>query len=406
MTSAASAASVQCAPKPESPLDYQVSSVGADRVEPPPSTPAIAILDTGIAQVPELQGRIRPGYNVTNGGQNTNDIDGHGTAVATVAAGAAGGVRGVSPTSPVIPIKIFDDRGDSTAEDLVAGIERAIALGAGVINVSGGGPASGVDAVTKRAIQNAIFTAVTKGIPVIAPTGNEGGGGLEVPAIYPHVIAVGATDQSGAAASFSNVGSGIDLAAPGADITTAAPSFLCSSGYGVVTGTSFSAPAVAGAAALLLQRHPGLDPLQLTDMLRLRGLRTPAPGWDIDKGFGLLDVPASLDAPVPPPDQPEVDDNVAWANKHAPVLTTAKRSRTLNARVATHSDPADVYRVRLRKGDRFSASLTGAGASLAFGDAARKLRQGRIKKTGTYYVTVTAKSTPPEGASYTLSLKR
>jgi hypothetical protein len=50
--------------------------------------------------------------------------------------------------------------------------------------------------------------------------------------------------------------------------------------------------------------------------------------------------------------------------------------------------------------------LTGTGASLAFGDGARKLGQTRIKKTGTYYVTVTAKSTPAEGASYTLSLKR
>jgi subtilisin family serine protease len=405
VASGARAAIADCVPKPESPVGYQLAAVHGDRVEAPATTPPIAILDSGVSDVPELQGRLRPGYNVTNRSTNTNDIDGHGTAVAAVAA-ASGGVRGVSPTSPIIPIRIFDDRGDSTAEDFIAGIERAIALGAGVINISGAGSAAGVDPATRRAVQDAIFKAVSKGIPVIAPTGNEGGSTLDAPATYPHVIAVGATDESGAQASFSNSGSGIDVVAPGSGITTAAPSFLCSSGYGTVSGTSFSAPAVAGAAALLLQLHPGLDPLQLGDMLRLHGLRTPAPGWSIETGFGMLDVAAALSAPVPPADQPEVNDTVSWADTHAPVLTTAQRSRTLTGRVATHFDPADVYRVRLKKGDRFRATLQGSGATLAFGDRTRRLKQGRIQRTGTYYVTVTAQATVPAGADYTLTLRR
>jgi subtilisin family serine protease len=405
-TAPARAASVSCTPKPDNPVGYQVVAVHAEQVDVPASTPAIAVLDTGVAEVPELQGRLRTGYNATSGGQNTNDIDGHGTAVAAVAAAAAGGVRGVSPSSPVIPIKIFDDRGESTPEAFILGIERAVALGAGVINVSGAGAAEDVDAATARQIENAIFAAVTKGVPVIAPTGNEGGSRLGVPAAMPHVIAVGATDESGAPASYSNTGSGIDLVAPGSSIVTAAPGVLCSSGYGSVTGTSFAAPAVAGAAALILQRHPGLDPLQLADMLRFRGVRAPAPGWSIDQGFGMLDVGAAVAAPLPPADQPEVDDTVSWADRHPAVLTTAKRSRSLTARIATHSDPVDVYRVRLRKGDRFRATLQGAGMTLGFRNRTRKLRQGRITKTGTYYVTITAKSNPPEGADYKLTLKR
>jgi subtilisin family serine protease len=405
IASAANAASVQCAPKPASPVGYQLAAVGGDRVEAPAATAPIAILDTGVSEVPELQGRLLPGYNVTNRSAKTNDIDGHGTAVAAVAA-ASGGVRGVSPTSPIIPIKIFDDRGDSTAEDFIAGIERAVGLGAGVINISGAGSAADVDPATKRAVQDAIFNAVSRGIPVIAPTGNEGGSKLDVPAAYPHVIAVGATDEAGAPASFSNSGSGVDLVAPGSSITTSAPSFLCSSGYGTVSGTSFSAPAVAGAAALLLQIHPGLDALQLTDMLRLHGIRTPAPGWNVDTGFGMLDVPAALGAAVPAADQREVDDTVSWANRHAPVLTPSKRSRTLTARVATHSDPADVFRVRLKKGDRFRATLRGSGVTLGFGDRSRKLKQGRIKKAGTYYVTVTAQPTVAAGGDYRLTLRR
>ena len=114
---------------------------------------------------------------------------------------------------------------------------------------------------------------------MIAASGNDGSSSLGIPAAYPHVIAVGATDECGAAAPFENTGSGLDLVAPGADIVTAAPSVLCSSGYATATGTSFAAPAVAGAAALLLARHPDLDVSQLTDMLRLEGVRSPAPIW-------------------------------------------------------------------------------------------------------------------------------
>ena len=104
----------------------------------------------------------------------------------------------------------------------------------------------------------------------------------------------------------------------------------------------------------------------------------------------------------------------AWAAKHSPVLTTARRSRTLNGRVATHADPADVFRVRLKKGDRFRATLKGASdaeLSLAFGSAKKTLKRGSgltatIGRSATYYVSVTVKQTQPAGAGYRLTLKR
>jgi subtilisin family serine protease len=249
---------------------------------------------------------------------------------------------------------------------------------------------------------------------VVAASGNEGTPSLDVPAAYPHVISVGATTASGGLASFSNTGAGLDLVAPGENIITAAPAVLCSRGYGFVSGTSFAAPAVAGAAALLMKKYPDLDPGQVADMLRFRGPRSGAPVWSADTGFGLLDVAAVLDARVPTPDQPEVNDSVKWAKLQTPILTPAKRSRTLSAQMTPRADPSDVYRVRLKKGDHFNARLrmpSGATARLAFGPGRLSAIHGgsfrtRVKRTGTYFVGVTLGKSPDAGISYKLTLNR
>jgi hypothetical protein len=410
----ASAISVSCAQKPASPDGYEITTTSADKVTIPPSAPAIAVLDTGVANVPELNGRVRPGYNVATGGSNTNDIDGHGTAVASLAAAAAGGVRGISPTSPVIPIKIFDDAGQSGVDDLIAGIERAVAAHAGVINISAAGSAAGLDATAKSDLQDAIDAAVSLGIPVVAASGNEGAGRLDLPAAFAHVIAVGATDENGGVAKFSNTGAGLDLVAPGSNLVFAAPGFMCSSGYATASGTSFATPLVAGAAALLLQRNPDLDVSQVTDMLRLHGPRASAPLWSATRGFGMLDVQAALDAPVPTADLPEVNDTIAWAKLQPTVLTPTKRSRTLFGRVAPHQDPADVYRMRLKKGDRLQVRIqepTGLTTRLEFGANKLAAKRGKsftqaIAKSGTYYVGVALVKAPAAGAGYALTLKR
>jgi subtilisin family serine protease len=411
---AAQATSIDCTSKPDSPVGYQVTEVHADAVTAPASTPPIAILDSGVASVPELAGRVRQGANVVNGTTATNDIDGHGTAVAAIAAATAGGVRGISPSSPVIPIKMFDDAGNASPDDFIAAIERAVALNAGVINISAEVPVSDLVPADAARMKDAIYAAVSLGIPVIAASGNEGDARLDAPAAFPHVLAVGATGASGEVAAYSNSGTGLDLVAPGSEIVTAAPSALCASGYGTVTGTSFAAPAVSGAAALLLAEHPDLDVGQLDDMLRLRGVQSPAPGWTIEKGFGLLDVAASLAAPVPAADLPEVNDTIQWAKLQSAVLTTARRARTLSAHIAPHADPVDVYQLRLKKGDRFSARLkqnSGARLRLSFGSAKLASRSGqsfsqRIKRTGKYYIGVSIDSGPDGGSTYALTLKR
>jgi subtilisin family serine protease len=410
----ASAISVSCSEKPLTPLGYGVTAVHADQVQVPASTPPIAVLDTGVAGVAELTGRVRAGYNVTNGSANTNDIDGHGTAVASIAAAAAGGVRGISPTSPVIPIKVFDDRGQSAPEDLIAAIQRAISLKAGVINISASALPSDIDPADGKRLKYAINAAVSLGIPVIAASGNEGAGTLDIPAAYPHVIAVCATDSQGGPASFSNSGGGLDLVAPGEEIAVAAPPNLCSTGYATVTGTSFAAPAVAGAAALLLAKNPDLDAGQVADMLRLRGVRSPAPDWTLETGFGLLDVAASVNGPVPSADQPEVNDDIGWAKLQPAVLSGSKKSRAVFARIAPHIDPVDVYRMKLKKGDRLRAALkapSGVKLRLSFGKKSLARKKGsrfetRIRAAGTYFVGVSIQKSPDAGTGYSLALSR
>jgi hypothetical protein len=403
----ASRAAEECAPKPSNPVGYEIAAVHADAVPEPATTPPIAILDSGVAQVPELEGRVAAG--------DDSDSDGHGTAVASVAAAQAGGVRGVSPTSPIIPIRILDARGEASLDSVINGIRRAVALGAGVINISAAAPAPGPDTAEDRTVQNEIFKAVTRGILVVAPTGNEGTASVDIPARYPHVVAVAGTDESGVRASFSNSGAGVDLAAPGANLTVAAPTSVCASGYALVSGTSFSAPLVAGAAAMLKAANPKLDPSQLTDMLRLHAPRSMSPAWNASLGFGRLDVASVLAAPIPAPDAPEVDDTIAWAKLHPLALAPKAKRASITAHVATHSDPADVFRVRLSKGDKLTATLSRAGRKLGLQLLSSKatLVRGRAGKaafraprTGEFYVRVAATAAPPQGTDYTLSLKR
>jgi subtilisin family serine protease len=419
----AQADGVQCTDKPDSPNGYAVTAVGADRAQTPGTTPPIAILDSGVAQVPELAGRIRTGFNVSSGGQATPDNDGHGTAVATIAAGQAGGVRGVSPTSPVIPIKTLNARGETSADDVVRGIAEAIKRGAKVINISAAGPVGPLTA-DDRNVMTAIESAVSKRIVVVAPAGNEGVGSLDVPASYPHVVAVGATDASGLRSSFSNTGSGLDLVAPGDSVVTASPTFICSSGYVLVSGTSFSAPAVSGAAALLQAANPKLDASQVADMVRLHASGSSPPVWNADLGFGLLNIPSVLAAPIPRAQPTEVDDDVFWV-KRRPFQLSPRRPRvTIRGRVAPRVDPADVYRVQLLAGETITAvaspaavgvslwspktgsfEITSGGRASLVRRAKGRLTGVRAVKGGTYYVAVTPAG-EPAGTDYTLVLSR
>ncbi|MFL5826949.1 MAG: S8 family peptidase, partial [Thermoleophilaceae bacterium] len=274
---------------------------------------------------------------------------------------------------------------------------------------------------------------------VVAAGGNEGTGQVDVPSAYPHVLSVAATDASDLRTSFSNFGDFVDLAAPGDAVITTAPRSLCPSGYQVASGTSFSAPAVSGAVALVDHARPALSVSQRFELVRRSARDVAAPGFDTGTGFGVLDVAKALSGPAPAGDGREVDDDVYWisgrfAKSHPALLRRTRRSARATGRVSGFNDPADVYRVELRRGDSLRARLAGAAGSrfavgiwsprtrgfditdnrtngrlLAYGDkagAAERVSARKVARSGSYYVSVGAPHPDRGDTTYVLTLRR
>lgn len=260
----------------------------------------VAVVDTGVqADHPDLAGQVLDGADLDFSGSDDlgrADAKGHGTVVAGLIAARGGGpdhALGIAPGAKIVPVKVLiqSDRGNS---DLADGITWAADHGAKIINVSDGGP-------DNRRVTEAVRHALGKGALVIASTGNDGAAVVS-PASLPGVLAVGATDRTGALAPFSARGPQVVLVAPGTDIvstfnrgTDGKPG-----GYNVpATGTSFSAPIVAGAAALVWSKYPRLTAAGvLNRLIRTADDLGPA-GRDDQTGFGELNVVRALTADVP-----------------------------------------------------------------------------------------------------------
>jgi Subtilase family len=146
----------------------------------------------------------------------------------------------------------------------------------------------------------------------------------------------------------------MDLAAPGQDIPAAIPTIFQPSGYAAVDGTSFSAPLVASAAAAVWTERPTLANTQLFQVMRRSARDVGRRGWDIDTGYGVLNVPAAVAHKTPPADPQEPNEDVYLVRPNGltragnPPLTSQRRPRTsLSAQVERSEDPEDVYRIFL-----------------------------------------------------------
>jgi thermitase len=209
------------------------------------SSVAIAILDTGIKEDHEdLTGKVTKRTNFTDSSTN-GDVVGHGTHVAGSAAALTNNKKGVAGTCPgcaLYNVKVLGDTGSGYYSWMAQGITWATDNGAKVINMSLGGTSS------SSTLQSAIDYAWSKGVVVVAAAGNDNTYVQFYPAAYDKVIAVGATDNADAKASFSNYGSSwVDVAAPGDSIL----STTVDGGYGLKSGTSMATPHVAGEAGLI-----------------------------------------------------------------------------------------------------------------------------------------------------------
>jgi hypothetical protein len=388
-----------------------------------PDTPPIAVLDTGVdGSVPELAGRIVDPFDALSGNPDAADVDGHGTSVAGLAAGAPGLVQGVSPTSPVMPIRIFNRYSDTSMKSLVAGIQWAVAHGAKVINISASSPLSEVGVTDVADVSRAVLGAFNAGVLVVSAVGNDGEDRADFPSSLPHVLAVGAIDSTGTRAPFSDTGPWVDLTAPAVSLRAPTAIEFCSSGYGVANGTSFAAPAVAAAGALLAKVRPELSTDQRFAVLRNSARDVSFAGRDDETGFGVLDVAAALGAAAPAPEKsPEIDDDPFYvrgpfAAAHPTLLARARTGKVAGT-LSPAKDPADVYPVLLKKGERFVASavVSGKDAVIELGvwrpsvgdfDVSKEATKQRVlstggfavqprltmkvAKTGTYFVSVEA----------------
>ena len=397
--------------------EWWLQAVDALDVDPPGPGRPVSIVDSGlIADHPEFAGR--PNVTVMNEQPgSTMDAD-HGTEVASVVGAPTNGV-GIVGVYPQAVLRMWDASPDEriTNGDAIAGIADAAASGPGVISLSWG--SRNPDPLLRRAV----LGAVRAGSLVVAASGNERqlGAPAIYPASFPHVLTVGATDESGRIAGFSSASPGMDVVAPGVDIPVADPT--SSTGYSLADGTSFSAPIVAGAAAWIWTKQPTLTAAQVAALLEATAHDLGPPGWDRDTGAGLIDVAAALAAPMPPADPSEPNDDIAYVRPSGfftaavPPLTPGT---TLTASLDGVDDPRDVYRVAVPAGRTLRAVVGAAdGAPLAVslwrtgtrsvaetGAVRRRdlLRAGAgaVTARGVTYVAVGGSST--RRTSYTLTL--
>lgn len=209
----------------------------------------------------------------------------HGTAVAALLVGAAGSrAPGLLPSSEVIAVDAFRRLGGSadvaSTFDLVRALDALSSRNVRVINLSLAGPDN---LLLKRTVE----AMIARGAILVAAVGNAGPRAKPLfPAGYDGVIAVTAVDKGRNAYRRANQGDHVDIAAPGVNVWTAASI----SGARPKSGTSFAAPFVSAAAAVLLAERPELTPAQMAEALSLMAQDIGTPGRDSVFGWGLLDA--------------------------------------------------------------------------------------------------------------------
>jgi len=301
-------------------------------LSPAPSAPTIAIVDSGIdANRADFDNgaRVLPQVNLASLTPNSpGDGRGHGTFVASIAAGSAPGHAGAAPNARVLPIDVMDDTGKALTSDVIAAcayiLQNESALNIRVANFSlhSGARNHFYNDPLDRAVEKLWFS----GVFVVAAAGNYGvptgpSGVLNAPGNDPFVMTVGALDigssyyrYDDSIAPWSAWGytedgfSKPEISAPGrymiggvptsATLTSERPDHVVASGYMQLSGTSFSAPVVAGAAAELLARHPSWTPDQVKGALMLTA--SAIPSHPRSGGVGELNAARALGVTAPP----------------------------------------------------------------------------------------------------------
>jgi subtilisin family serine protease len=321
----------------------------------------VAVVDTWVAAGhPDLAGRVLPGADCASGAcvpglAPADGCDPHGTHVAGIVGSST---YGVAPEVTLLPVRALHGRSEAgctaTPKAVAAAIDWAVRHGAQVINLSLGADAPGTASGTE--ITPAIRRASEAGVLVIVAAGNDDASAADAYGGFALVVA--ATGPTGRLASYSQHGTGVNLAAPGGDaIGNACTLGACvvsdwsDNRYAAIEGTSAAAPFVSGAAALLIAAHPGISRQQVVDRLETtaRPLRAA--------GHGLLDIAAAL-TPMPAP-------------RHVPHLLPA------GSVVAPRAHPLVLHAHAIRTTDRRPATTLAALLVLLVGGAYLRVSRSR-----------------------------
>ena len=346
----------------------------------------IAVIDTGAdLTAPDLAAKAPTAFNVGSGTADVSDASGHGTFVASIAAGSVTdgeGIVGFGGDAKLLVVKASSGNGFNDVDEASA-IVYAVDHGARIINLSFAGPQS---SATER---NALAYAARHGVLIVAAAGNDAQNGnpLEYPAallqpagsdgVGGNGLAVGASDADGARAPFSSFGSYLSLVAPGVRVlgavSAAAPlgafqpvTLPDSAGrYGYGTGTSFSAPQVAGAAALVWAANPLLSAHDVATILKESA--SDSGSWTPELGFGVLDVGASVAQASRTPTvalegaRTQSAVRLRWRGHAVSAFRLLVREDGGQDRVIVDTTAATTASVRLKKGHAYVFTVAGLG---------------------------------------------
>jgi len=297
----------------------------------------VAVLDTGVAYAdrgrfvrsPDLRGtRFTRGYDFVGDDRYPNDLNGHGTHVASTIAESVDngvGVTGLAFGATIMPVRVLDRYGEGDSAAISRGIRFAARRRVDIINLSFEFD-SAIRAGQIPEILDALRFARRKGALVVGASGNASGRSVAYPARAHHVLSVGATTEHGCVADYSNIGQTLDVAAPGGGPDAAVAgdvncrpleppgrdivqmTFRASNprSFGLpgnFAGTSMAAPHVSATAALVIASGvigPAPSPAAVEARLKATARDLGVPGPDYRYGAGLIDAAAAT-ATAPPP---------------------------------------------------------------------------------------------------------
>ncbi|MGE7388858.1 type VII secretion-associated serine protease mycosin [Streptomyces sp. NPDC004126] len=302
----------------------------------------VAVIDTGVDRAnPQLAGALDTGagrdFIDPKGGDGTNDTVGHGTKVAGLIAARpqqGTGFVGLAPEATVIPIRQNDGQATGNAvATLAQAVDHAVAKGARVINISQDTDAPLTpDSELGKAVQRALAAKAV----VVASAGNDGLSGQKhrtYPAAFPGVLAVASSDRNNERAAFSQPGDFIGVAAPGVDMVSTVPGF----GQCIDNGTSFSAPYVAGVAALLVAEHPEWTPQEVVWQIQNTAERS-VKGRDDYVGWGVVDPVRAVTQDEGPPKPPVPDPGPPpAAAPQAAAVPVSETAQERDQRIGTYA---------------------------------------------------------------------